>query len=203
MAEASIQWKVDTLRAIIAAPLHSRFVPNPGTEEMAWFIDMEKDGYVEGTWGREVDMERWKDLMAKSQFPVLPTGEKEVCSFLHVTEKGKRFVRDYDAQQKAADDLKIFDVQEFLKWNGKKLADWQSQYKPDQAQWILAEQEWKRRAGISTRRIAIAAIVVSVLSFIVAALGYFHSLNGDTSTAPEKSLDQPAKQPQLSAPATK
>jgi hypothetical protein len=163
---------------------------------MAWFIDMKKDGYVEGEWGREIDMGEIKP----NQLPFSMTGGREVFSQLHVTEKGKKFVRDYDIQQQAAGDLKKFNAQELLNWDDKTLAEWQSHYKPDQAQWILAEQEWKRRAGISTRRIAIAAIVVSLLSLLVAALGYFHSL---TNATPKKPLDQPAKQPQLPAQAPK
>jgi hypothetical protein len=176
MAEAPAKWKIETLRQAIAAPLHARFAPTPDTEEMAWFIDMQKDGYIDGTWGREVNMEEFTTSMAHNRIPLLPTGGREVFSDLHVTEKGKKFVEDYDARQKAAEDFKKINVQELLKWDDKKLAEWQSQYKPDEAQYILADQEWKRRAGISTRRIAIAAIVVSLLSLLVAALGYFHSL---------------------------
>ena len=134
--------------------------------------------------------------LAHNRIPLLPTGGREVFSDLHVTEKGKKFVADYDARQKAAEDFKTIDVQKLLKWDDKKLAEWQSQYKPDEAHWILADQEWKRRAGISTRRIAIAAIVVSLLSLLVAALGYFHPL---TSATPAKPPVQPVKQPQLPA----
>jgi len=196
MAEASIQWKVDTLREIMAAPLHARFVPKPDTEDAAWFIDMKKDGYVEGEWGREVDMEAWNASVAKGTIPMPPTGGREIYHNLHVTEKGKQFVRNHDAGKQAAEDLKNLNPQELLKWDDKKLAEWQSHFKLDQAQWILADQEWKRRAGISTRKIAIAAIVVSFLSLIVAALGYFHSVIY-SSARPEKPPDQPAKQLQL------
>lgn len=192
MAEAPLKWKIETLKQAIAAPLHARFAPTPNTEEMAWFIDMQKDGYIDGTWCREVNKEEIT-AMIQNRFPI-PTGGREVFSDLHVSEKGKKFVRDYDANQKVAEDFKTIDVQKLLKWDDKKLAEWQSQYKPDEAQWILADQEWKRRAGVSTRRIAIAAIVVSILSLLVAALGYFHSL---TNAIPVKPLGEPVQQPQL------
>jgi hypothetical protein len=152
---------------------------------------MEKDGYVEGRWGRAVKTEEF--LTNKTLF--IPYGGQEVCSELHVTEKGKKFVHDYDAHQQAAEDLKKLDVQQLLKWDDKKLSEWQSHYEPKQAHWILAEQEWKRRAGISTRRIAITAIVVSIISVGIAALSFWHSLNSTTAT-PVKPLEQPVSKSQ-------
>jgi hypothetical protein len=89
-----------------------------------------------------------------------------------------------------------------LKWDDKQLAEWQRKYDSDEAQWILADHEWKRRTGISTRRIAIAAIMVSILSLLVAALTYFHTVNS-TSTTLAKPLGQPVKQSQLPTPQQK
>ncbi len=192
MAEASIEWKVDTLRAIMSAPLHARYAPRPDTEEMAWFLDMKNDGYVDGKWGREVDMAN----LQLNSFPMIPTGGREVFSELHVTEKGKKLVRDYDVHQQSEKDLKKFDALDLLKWDDKTLADWQSRYNSNQAQWILADQEWKRRAGVSTRKIAIAAIVVSVLSLLVAALTCFRSIYPAVFT-PAKLPDKSAEQSQL------
>ena len=106
-------------------------------------------------------------------------------------------------KKKHKEDFHLFDKSSVLKWDDKKLADWQSDYHTDDPQWIFVEHEWKRRAGISTRRIAIAAIVVSVLSLIVAALGYFHSLNGDSTPAPLKSPAQSGKQSQSPTPSSK
>ena len=176
----------------MTAPLHSRFAPRPDTDEMAWFLDMKNDGYVSGEWGREVDMAN----LQLNSFPMIPTGGREVFSDLHVTEKGKSFVRDYDSHQQSNKDLNNFDSAELLKWDDKVLAEWQSRYKSNQAQWILADQEWKRRAGISTRKIAVAAIVVSVLSLLVAALTCFHSIYPAIST-PVKLSDKSTEQSQL------
>lgn len=184
MAEASIQWKVDALRGIISAPLHSQWVPSPETQDLDWFIDMKKDGYVDGNLG-------------------ICEG-KQVFTELHVTEKGKRLVRDYEANHQDTEDFKKLDARKILSWDDKKLAEWQSHFKSDQAQWILADQEWKRRSGISTRRIAIAAIVISGLSLLVATVSFFHSLN-DVNSSPSQ-LKRPAQSvipEQLSKPAQK
>jgi hypothetical protein len=102
-----------------------------------------------------------------------------------------------EKRKKQAEEFKAFDVRQLLKMSSERLAEWQSEYEQDQPQWVLADQEWKRRGGISTRRIAIAAIVVSVLSLLVAAVGYYHTVNS-TSAPPHKSLEQPAKEPKLS-----
>jgi len=56
MAEAPIKWKIKILKEINAASRSAHFVPTPDTKDTDWFIDMKKDGYVEGTWGRIVDM---------------------------------------------------------------------------------------------------------------------------------------------------
>jgi hypothetical protein len=97
MAEAPIKWKIKTLKEIIAAPLGASWIPTPGTQDMDWFIDMKKDGYVEGTWGRLVDMEELKSSIRKATLPGLHSG-KEVFSDLHVTTKGKQLVEDYEAK---------------------------------------------------------------------------------------------------------
>ena len=107
-----------------------------------------------------------------------------------------------EKRQKHAEELKTFDADELLGMPPERLAEWQSGYEQDEPQWVLADQEWKRRAGISTRKIAIAAIAVSILSFLVAALGFIHSLNSTTATQ-EKSPALSEKQPQLPAPSQK
>lgn len=188
MAEAHITWKVQTLRAIINGPPNFRFYPKPNTEEAAWFMGMIKDGYVDGRWGREVNLED----MTPGRIPLGPMTGPEVYCELHVTEKGKKLVYDFDCRRQAAEDFKKLDPKELLKWDDKQLAEWQSRFKSNEAQWVLAEQEWKRRAGISTRRIAIFAIGVSVISLIIAALAYFHPLNGST-LAPVKQSVPPMK----------
>jgi hypothetical protein len=102
---------------------------------------------------------------------------------------------DNKKRQQHIEEFKKLNTSELLKWDDSKLATWQSQYEKDEAQWIIAEHEWRRRAGISTRKIAILAITVSSLSLLVAALAFIHSLN-PTSSIPEKPLGQPEKQSQ-------
>ena len=97
MAEAPIKWKIELLREVAAAPLHAYWTPTPGTQEMDWFIDMKKDGYVEGTWGRLADMEELKSSILRGGLPSVPSG-KEVFSDLHVTPRGKQLVEDYEAK---------------------------------------------------------------------------------------------------------
>jgi len=101
-------------------------------------------------------------------------------------------------RRQASEEFKIFDKKLILTMDGETLAAWQSKYQPEDAQWILAEQEWKRRAGISTRRIAIAAIIISALSFLIAALAYFYPKNIPTAST-EKESAPPAIAPQLPA----
>jgi hypothetical protein len=55
MAEAPLKWKIETLREITAAPRDAQWEPSPGSQDLDWFIDMKKDGYVEGTWGISAD----------------------------------------------------------------------------------------------------------------------------------------------------
>jgi hypothetical protein len=100
-------------------------------------------------------------------------------------------------RQQHAEDLKTFDSSELVKMSSVRLAEWQSDYEQDEAQWVLADQEWKRRSGVSTRRIALAAIVVSTLSLLVASLGYFYPKNIPTAKAIE-SFVQPATKSKLS-----
>ena len=98
MAEAALKWKVQTLREINAAPAGAQWMPTPGTAEADWFRDMKLDGYVEGTYGRVVeDMEKHLASVRKGDFAKLETGP-EVFMGLHVTEKGKKLVEDYDAK---------------------------------------------------------------------------------------------------------
>ena len=135
---------------------------------------------------------------------------------MHVTEKGKKLVSDYDSRQKSNEEFKSLDPSTILKWSDKELAAWQSGYAADQAQWVLADHEWKRRAGISTRKIAVAAIVVSIFSAIiaalgltVAALGYFNLKSPPApletkSIEPQKlELAPPAQQPKPPGPQKK
>ena len=97
-------------------------------------------------------------------------------------------------RRQASEEFKSFDKKLLLTMDGKTLAAWQSKYQPEDAQWILADQEWKRRTGISTRRIAIAAIIISALSFLIAALAYFYPKNIPTASTVKISA-QPATIP--------
>ena len=93
MAEAPIKWKIDLLRHIIPAPSTARFTPKPDSQEADWFWDMKKDGYVEGDWVTFVDP-------SKMQVNVITFHHEGPQGFahLHVTEKGKKLVYDYDSQ---------------------------------------------------------------------------------------------------------
>jgi hypothetical protein len=72
------------------------------------------------------------------------------------------------------EDFKKFDHRELSKMDNNALAAWQSKFEKDEPWWQLAEQEWQIRAGKFTRRIAIVAIIISFLSFILAGLSYWH-----------------------------
>lgn len=192
MAEASLQWKVDTLRQMVAATPTTRFAPRPDTNEKAWFIDMMNDGLVSASWGREADPANI------GKFMFMDHSGPEVFYELQVSEKGKKLIHDHDFRQQSAAHFKILDAKMLLKWDDKSLAEWQSHYKPDQAQWILADQEWKRRAGVSARKIAIAALVVSLLTFALAALGYIFPKNTQNALG-TKTTEPPA--PQTQSPA--
>src|ERR1700685_483271 len=102
----------------------------------------------------------------------------------------------YKKRQQHIEEFKTLNARELLKWDDSKLAAWQTQYESDEAQWVLADQEWKRRTGICTRRIAITAIAVSILSLAIAAIGYFFPKTTPISSQ-EKTIDQAAKQSQL------
>jgi len=111
--------------------------------------------------------------------------------------------RRLEKRKKHAEELKTFEATQLLQMPPIRLAEWQSEYEQDEPQWVLADQEWKRRSGISTRKIAIGAIVISALSLLVAALAYFHSLNDDSISKPEKPIAQPMTTPQLPAQSQK
>ncbi len=71
------------------------------------------------------------------------------------------------------DEFKTFDRRELGSMDDKKLAQWQSCFQPDEPQWRLAEHEWQIRSGKSARKIAVAAIIISILSVVLAALSYW------------------------------
>ena len=70
---------------------------------------------------------------------------------------------------KHREEFKTFDKCELLKMEDSELAAWQSRFTSEDAQWLLAEHEWKRRIGLPTRRIAFAALMISILSFLLSA----------------------------------
>jgi hypothetical protein len=64
-------------------------------------------------------------------------------------------------------DLEAFDTRTLSKMDNKALAAWQSQFKPDEAQWLLAEDERQKRLRRPDRMIALAAFIIALLSFIL------------------------------------
>jgi len=72
------------------------------------------------------------------------------------------------------DDLATFDHRELSKMDTKALAAWQSQFEPDEAQWKLADHEWQTRRSGFTRKIAIAALIISFLSLVLSVWSYWH-----------------------------
>ena len=77
-------------------------------------------------------------------------------------------------RKKHIQQLESLDSKSLLKMSDKQLATWQGEFESNEAQWVLADQEWKRRGGIATRRIALAAIAVSVFSLLIAAASYIY-----------------------------
>jgi hypothetical protein len=73
-----------------------------------------------------------------------------------------------EAQQKK--DLPHFDDNALKRMTDKELAAMKCEYEERSAQRVLIEHEFKRREGIPTRRIAIAAVLISAFSLIVAVI---------------------------------
>jgi hypothetical protein len=90
-------------------------------------------------------------------FPVIPKG------ILAKTPKARH-----------KDELRTFDPLRLKQMDDRSLAEWQSQFEQSEGQWRLAEHEWQRRAGVNTRRIALAALGVSIFSLIWTAWVYWH-----------------------------
>jgi len=95
--------------------------------------------------------------------------------FESANQSVSRFQANQDRRRrlfKNQEDFKTLDHSSLKQMDDKALAQWQSTFEQSEPQWRLADEEWKRRAGISTRRIAIAAIVVSLLSLLIALASY-------------------------------
>jgi hypothetical protein len=94
------------------------------------------------------------------------------------SDEGRQVLADIERaktpRERRADEFKTFDRGELVTMNDKRLAEWQSRFQPDEPQWRLAEHEWQIRAGKSARKIAVAAIIISLLSVALAALSYWH-----------------------------
>lgn len=78
------------------------------------------------------------------------------------------------SKERHAEQFKTFDRRELVDMDDKNLADWQSRFQTDEPQWRLAEHEWQVRSGKSARKIAVAAILISLLSLALAAWSYWH-----------------------------
>lgn len=83
------------------------------------------------------------------------------------------------------EDLAAFDSRTLSGMSDKALVQWQSQFERDEPQWRLAEHELKIREGKSSRKLAVIAIVVSLLSLLLSAWTYLHPSREATSTHSE------------------
>ena len=80
------------LKDILVSTEPIGFITEVGSQEYQWFVDMKRDGSVCGEYGYQCSVED-----AIKQNRVIPTGGKSGFFDLHVPEKGKQFIRDYDA----------------------------------------------------------------------------------------------------------
>lgn len=94
------------------------------------------------------------------------------------SDEGRQVLADIERaktpRERRAEEFESFDRRELVSMDDKNLAAWQSRFQPDEPQWRLAEHEWQIRSGKSARKIAVAAIIISILSFALAAVSYWH-----------------------------
>ena len=85
-------------------------------------------------------------------------------------------------------EFKTFDRRRLSRMDDRALAEWQSGFESDEAPWRLAEHEWQMRAGRFTRKIALAALIISLLSLVLSGLSYWQTNYGAASahSAPSK-----------------
>jgi len=104
MAEPPIRWKIKTLKEIRASPEGSAFLTKGGEKEYEWFLDMKRDGLVSGDFqkrfsGSEVRNQIQEAMKQNSVIPIIsPEGGITGFFNLHVPEKGKKFIEDYEAK---------------------------------------------------------------------------------------------------------
>jgi hypothetical protein len=88
--DAPIKWKVSFLRQVIAAPGPVTFPAVHESQEWHWFLDMKRDGYVDGEPGTTKE----PPLNVITFDPVIPDCFVNVVA----TKEGKKFVDVYDSK---------------------------------------------------------------------------------------------------------
>jgi hypothetical protein len=92
MAEASLEWKVDMLRAFNSAKPGGHWVPKDA-QDTDWFLDMMRDGLIDAKRGYFSESPPVVGVIDFYQPP--PNGFYD----FHVTEKGKKLIRVYDSKR--------------------------------------------------------------------------------------------------------
>ena len=90
MAEAPEKWKIEFLRQVIAAPGPVTFPAVHNSQEWQWFLDMKRDGYVNGEPGTTKE----PPLNVITFDPVIPDCFVNVVA----TKEGKELVEIYDSK---------------------------------------------------------------------------------------------------------
>lgn len=88
---------------------------------------------------------------------------EQARAFLHgALERGARIGREKEFRE--------LDRRELAAMDDKQLAEWQSHYPRESAQYILAEHEWQRRLTAEQVRATRFAALVGILGVVVGAL---------------------------------
>jgi hypothetical protein len=107
MAEAPEKWKVEFVRQIIAAPGPVTCPVVHESQEWHWFLDMKRDGYVDG----EPGTTKQPPLNVISFAPVIPDCFVNVVA----TKAGKKLVEIYDSKMKFSGIFKFWSFP-VLRW---------------------------------------------------------------------------------------
>ena len=107
MAVAPEKWKIEFLRQVIAAPGPVTFPAVHKSQEWQWFLDMKRDGYVDGEPGTTKE----PPLNVITFDPVIPDCFVGVVA----TKEGKKLVEAYDSKMKISGIVKFWSFP-VLRW---------------------------------------------------------------------------------------